>query len=150
MLDGLAPGGEPGRDSQIVPKDRVLFSDNALSETPERHSAMNDELKAGDLVTWAYADRVQTGVYMGVSSLFPSYARIALDDNFDWIVPIRRLTRLTDTALVQAVAAQPQDDADRESALASLRVPGTFAHLVDDYAEAILRNAGDLGGVELV
>jgi hypothetical protein len=55
---------------------------------------------------------------------------------------------LSDSEIVRAIAGRPLDDAVREQAIRDLRVV-PLAELVDDYEFAI-RQAGDLGGVELV
>lgn len=52
--------------------------------------------------------------------------------------------QLSDNEIVRRFVEQAQDDRVREDAIFSLR------ELVDDYEEAMLLNAGDLGGTELV
>lgn len=56
---------------------------------------------------------------------------------------------VTHSDLVRALAQQPQDDATREQAIHDLRVVSVIAAVVDDYEFAI-RQAGDLGGCELL
>lgn len=111
---------------------------------------MSDELKVGDIVTWWSNRRQewQTGTLLQAPVRYhdewPVTVRPDDTDAYRGIVAIRpeRLTRVTPTQLVAGIAARPQDDAVRESAIAAL---------VDDYEEvmAMMRNANSLGTVEL-
>ena len=57
---------------------------------------------------------------------------------------------VTHSDLVRALAQQPQDDATREQAIHDLRVVSVIEAVVDPEDYALMMNAGDLGGCELL
>lgn len=54
------------------------------------------------------------------------WAGIRLGDGSQWVRDLSQLTLLSDTDLVAAVQAQPQDDQDREDVIAALMNAGSL------------------------
>lgn len=113
------------------------------------------DIKVGDRVTWKPRYRhknvpeIMTGRVISVHGGRKPWAGVHVTSprEGNWCVDLILLTRVSDTELVQAIAAQPFDDRAREDAIAALRVPSVIEAVTDDYAQ--LRAMGDLGGVEL-
>lgn len=91
-------------------------------------SKPQNDIKVGDRVQWRDgANHLRTGTLFVI---FTGYgvAEVQLPGSSFRRLPLAKLAPITDTDLVQAIAAQPQDDQEREDAI------------------AMLRNAGSLGG----
>lgn len=117
----------------------------------------SNDIKVGDRVTWKPRNRhkkhileIMTGTVVSLHGGRKPWASVyvTVPREGNWCVDLHLLTRVTDTALAQAIAAQPFDDQAREDAIAPLRVPSVIEAVTDDYDEA-LRNANHLGLVEL-
>jgi hypothetical protein len=122
---------------------------------------MSDEIKVGDRVSWwepfkqlqgKEAPRTMTGAVTKITHIRRKghIAWIKGDGEGwmgeTWFRPTSVLTRITDSDLVQAIVAAPQDDQAREDAIAGLRVPTAIQCITTDYEAQ--KEYGDGGGVE--
>lgn len=111
--------------------------------THQKGTAMSN-FTIGDHVAWKRNEYTLTGVVSGFGSThgYVYVKPVIAGIDGAWVSP-DRLTRVTSSLLVAAIAARELPDDARENAIAGCRI----ADVVDDYAEAV--EMGDMSGAEL-